>query len=92
MFYVVCINYSYKGCYLLILSSCWDGLFILVDGNKWDMFFVGVIVWCISDEFFMQNVKVVFNLKLCVSYGVIGNVGVLEYVILDYSCIGIIGF
>ena len=50
MSYVARINYSYKGRYLLTLSSRWDGSSILADGNKWDMFPAGAIAWRISDE------------------------------------------
>ena len=92
MSYVARINYSYKGRYLLTLSSRWDGSSILADGNKWDMFPAGAIAWRISDEPFMQNVKAVSNLKLRASYGVTGNAGASEYATLDYSRTGIIGF
>ena len=92
MSYVARLNYSYKGRYLLTLSSRWDGSSILAKGNQWDVFPAGAVAWRISDEAFMQNVEAVSNLKLRASYGVTGNAGAKEYATLDFSRTGVIGF
>ncbi len=92
MSYVARVNYSYKGRYLLTLSSRWDGSSIMADGNKWDVFPAGAIAWRVSDEAFMSGVKAVSNLKLRASYGVTGNSGAAEYATLDKSRTGIFGF
>ncbi len=92
MSYVARLNYSYKGRYLLSLSSRWDGSSMLADGNKWDVFPAGAIAWRISDEAFMKDIEQISNLKLRVSYGVTGNAGASEYATLDYSRTGIFGF
>ena len=92
MSYVGRLNYSYKGRYLLTLSSRWDGSSILAKGNQWDVFPAGAVAWRISDEAFMQDVKQISNLKLRASYGVTGNAGAKEYATLDFSRTGVIGF
>ena len=92
MSYVVRLNYSYKGKYLLTLSNRWDGASMLAAGNKWDSFPAVAAAWRISDENFMRNVDAVTNLKLRVSYGVTGNAGASEYGTLASSRTGIFGF
>ena len=92
MSYVARLNYSYKGRYLLTLSSRWDGSSMLAKGNQWDVFPAGAVAWRVSDEAFMQNVEAVSNLKLRASYGVTGNAGAKEYATLDFSRTGVIGF
>ena len=92
MSYVARLNYSYKGKYLLTVSSRWDGASMLAEGNKWDVFPAVAAAWRISDEGFMQNAHAVSNLKLRASYGVTGNAGAAEYATLDYSRTGIFGF
>ncbi len=92
MSYVARLNYSYKGKYLVTLSSRWDGSSMLADGNKWDVFPAGAVAWRISDEAFMKDIEQISNLKLRVSYGVTGNAGASEYATLDYSRTGIFGF
>ena len=79
MSYVLRLNYSFLGKYLLTLSNRWDGSSMLADGNQWDTFPAAAVAWRISDEAFMQNINWISNLKLRVGYGVTGNAGAEEY-------------
>lgn len=70
------LNYSYKGKYLLTVSSRWDGVSWLSEGNKWDVFPAAAIGWRLSEEGFLANTKEwLSNLKLRVGYGITGNSG-----------------
>ncbi len=73
------IHYTYKGKYLLTLTQRADGASRLATGNKWDYFPSAAVGWNISDEKFMDNMKVINNLKLRASYGVTGNYGIEVY-------------
>lgn len=73
------LNYSYKGKYLLTLTNRADGASRLSAGNKWATFPSVAAAWQIGDEGFMQNQKVVSDLKLRLSYGVAGNSGIAPY-------------
>ncbi|MDR0712050.1 MAG: TonB-dependent receptor [Prevotellaceae bacterium] len=74
MSYAARANYSYKGKYLLNVSSRWDGVSWFSEGHKWDVFPAAAVAWRISDEEFMSDTKSwLSNLKLRVSYGVTGN-------------------
>ena len=92
MSYAARLNYSYKGKYLLSISSRWDGASVLAEGNKWDVFPAAAAAWRISDEGFMQNQKTVSNLKLRASYGVTGNAAVSPYGTLAAARLGVFGF
>lgn len=72
------VNYSYKGKYLLTVSSRWDGVSQL--SNQWDVFPAGAVAWRISDEQFMDWSKSwLTNLKLRAGYGVSGNANINPY-------------
>ena len=92
MSYAARLNYSYKGKYLLSISSRWDGASVLADGNKWDVFPAAAAAWRISDENFMQNQKTISNLKLRASYGVTGNAAVAAYGTQAAARLGVFGF
>lgn len=72
----VCVNYDYNYCYMVFLVVCYDGIFKLFD-NCWG-FFLGIFVgWNVYEEVFFKDLKfveVVFLIKLCISYGLNGNV------------------
>ena len=85
MSYVARINYSYKGRYLLTVSSRWDGSSIMAPGHKWDVFPAAAVAWRISDEPFMANADKIDNLKLRVGYGVTGNAGADPYATLNFG-------
>ena len=72
--YVARINYTYKGKYLLTVSSRWDGSSKFLKGERWGMFPSAALAWRLSDEAFMESARSwVSNLKLRASYGVSGN-------------------
>lgn len=75
MSYVGRINYSYKGKYIVSVSSRWDGASHLSEGHKWDVFPGGSVAWRISDEPFFKNVHFVSNLKFRGGFGITGNSG-----------------
>lgn len=92
MSYVARLNYSFRGKYLLSVSSRWDGASVLAEGNKWDVFPAAAAAWRISDENFMQDQKTVSNLKLRASYGVTGNAAVSPYGTQAAARLGVFGF
>jgi len=65
--------YDYKGKYLLQASIRRDGSSAFGKNNKWGMFPSVSAGWNIDQEDFMQNAKVISNLKLRAGYGVSGN-------------------
>lgn len=73
------INYSFNEKYLLTLTGRSDGASQLAAGNKWAFFPSVAFAWRLIDESFLQNAKVLSNLKLRVSYGEVGNSTVNPY-------------
>lgn len=78
--YAFRFNYSYKGKYLLNVSTRWDGVSWFAEGNKWDSFPAVALAWRLSDEEWMEPLTDSWldNLKLRVGYGVTGNSGCLS--------------
>ena len=72
-------NYSYKDKYQLTLTGRADGSSKLAEGHKWAFFPSAAVAWRVSDEEFLRNVKPLSNLKLRLSYGVVGNDAVSPY-------------
>jgi TonB-linked SusC/RagA family outer membrane protein len=71
--YIGRINYNYRQKYLLELLGRYDGSYLYAPDNRWG-FFSGISGgWRISQEPFFQNVKLVNDLKLRVSYGETGS-------------------
>lgn len=79
MSYAGRINYSYKGRYLLTVTSRTDAASVLAEHHKWQTFPSVAAGWRISDERFMQNAHAVTNLKLRASYGISGNAAIQAY-------------
>lgn len=77
--YLARINYSYGGRYLLGLTGRVDGSSKFGKGNKYGFFPSASAAWRISEEPFMKKVKAISNLKLRVSYGIVGNEGIPAY-------------
>lgn len=78
------INYSYKDRYLLEGNLRYDGSSRFADGHRWGLFPSVSAGWRIAEESFWKNSslsKTVDNLKLRLSYGVLGNqnIGVYPY-------------
>ncbi|MBC9794986.1 SusC/RagA family TonB-linked outer membrane protein [Sinomicrobium weinanense] len=73
------VNYDIGGKYLFQASLRADGSSRLAQGNKWN-YFPGLSAgWRISEEPFMENVKMVNDLKIRASYGEVGNTSVDPY-------------
>ena len=73
------VNYTFNGKYLLQATLRADGSSRLAEGSKWTNFPGLSAGWRIVDESFMSNVKVISDLKLRASYGVVGNTSVDPY-------------
>ncbi|HNP22598.1 MAG TPA: TonB-dependent receptor [Panacibacter sp.] len=73
------VNYNIKDKYLFTLTGRSDGSSKFAEGNKYGFFPSGAFAWRISKEKFMDNVKDISDLKLRLSYGVIGNQAIAPY-------------
>ena len=74
------IMYDYDSRYLFTASYRNDGSSKLAIGHKWDVFPSLSAGWRISSERFMQDVKLINDLKLRVGWGQTGNEsGISEY-------------
>lgn len=72
-------NYNYDDRYLLTVSYRQDGSSKFGKDNKWAGFPSAAAAWKISSESFMENVKLISDLKLRFSYGKTGNQGIGSY-------------
>ncbi|MFB2119111.1 TonB-dependent receptor [Parapedobacter sp. 2B3] len=72
-------NYSFNDKYQLTLTGRADGSSKLATGHQWAFFPSAAIAWRVSEEDFLREAKALSNLKLRVSYGVVGNDAVAPY-------------
>lgn len=77
------VNYDYKGRYLFSASVRRDGSSNFGPGNKFAVFPAFSFGWNISDEAFMESVRMVSNLKLRASFGQTGNQNVPAFAYLQ---------
>lgn len=77
--YIGRVNYTFNDKYLFTLTGRIDGSSKFSEGNKYGYFPSGAFAWRVSKEDFMQNMEAVSDLKLRVSYGVIGNQAIPPY-------------
>ncbi len=77
--YIGRFHYSYDDRYLLTFTGRVDGSSKFGTNNKYGFFPSVGGAWRISEENFMKDVKAVSNLKLRLSYGVVGNAGIAPY-------------
>ncbi len=73
------VIYGFQDKYILTLTSRWDGASQLSEGNKWDFFPSAAIAWRMGDEDFIKNTGFISDMKLRVSYGLVGNSAVAPY-------------
>ena len=76
------ITYDYKKKYLLSINLRRDGLSALAEGNKFGNFGGAAAGWNIYEEGFFKKSslsKVIGNLKIRASYGVVGNSEIGDY-------------
>ena len=77
--YLARINYTYDSRYLLTFTGRSDGSSKFGTSNKWGFFPSVAGSWNISNEAFMQQQKVISNLRLRVGYGIAGNQNIPNY-------------
>lgn len=67
------VNYAYADKYLASVSYRRDGSSVFGANTKYGNFYAGSLGWNVSKEDFLQDSKIISNLKFRVSYGVTGN-------------------
>lgn len=67
------INYVRESKYLFTLTARADGSSRFGQDNKWGFFPSGAIGWNVSQERFLEDSKLISNLKVRASYGLTGN-------------------
>lgn len=66
-------QYSYLDRYILNMSVRHDGSSRLAKGRKWATFPSVAAAWRINEESFLRDVDQISNLKIRISYGMVGN-------------------
>ncbi|NJN24789.1 MAG: TonB-dependent receptor [Cyclobacteriaceae bacterium] len=77
--YLARINYSYADKYLFSASGRYDGSSRFGENNKYAFFPSASAGWVVSNEAFMENLDFLSQLKIRVSYGVVGNQSIPLY-------------
>ncbi len=77
--YMARINYAFDDRFLLTITGRADGSSRLAPGNKWHNYPAVSAGWNITNESFMNRLKVVDNLKLRAGYGQTSNQSVAPY-------------
>jgi len=67
------INYSLMDRYLLTASVRADGSSKFREDQQWGNFPSASLAWRLTEETFMQNISIINNLKLRISYGITGS-------------------
>lgn len=77
--YISRLHYSFDDRYLFTFTGRVDGSSKFGDNHKYGFFPSGAFAWRLSEEKFMEGARAVSNLKLRLSYGVVGNAGIAPY-------------
>ncbi|MCB0651759.1 MAG: TonB-dependent receptor [Saprospiraceae bacterium] len=72
-------NYSFDNKYLFTVTLRADGSSKFGANNKWGYFPSGSFAWRISSEKFLDNVEAIYDLKLRLGYGEVGNQAIGNY-------------
>lgn len=72
-------NYSLMSKYLLTFTGRLDGSSKFGENNKYAFFPSAALAWRVSQEDFLQNNRLISNLKLRTSYGLTGNSEIPPY-------------
>ena len=72
-------NYGFNNKYLLTFTMRADGSSKFGPNNRWGYFPSGSIAWRISNEKFMKNLPAVYDMKLRIGYGEVGNQAIANY-------------
>lgn len=67
------VNYTLFDKFLITASIRADGSSKFQEGNQWGYFPSAAVVWKVTDESFMESLETINNLRLRVSYGVVGS-------------------
>ncbi|MEH0152774.1 SusC/RagA family TonB-linked outer membrane protein [Limibacter armeniacum] len=84
-------NYDYKSKYLLTVTGRYDGSSKLADGNNWKFFPSAAVAWKVHQENVAQDIEILSELKLRVSYGQTGNDNIPSFLVsgnldkIDYN-------
>ena len=73
MSYFTRVSYNYKGKYLFTGTLRREGSSRFSVNNRWGVFPALGLGWIISREGFLKNSKIISNLKLRFSWGIVGN-------------------
>ena len=73
------VNYSFRDKYLFTVSGRSDGASVLAPGHQWDFFPSAALAWKLQQEKFLNSASWINELKLRLSYGVVGNSAVNPY-------------
>ncbi|MDX2305160.1 MAG: SusC/RagA family TonB-linked outer membrane protein [Microscillaceae bacterium] len=66
-------KYEYDNRYFVDFTLRTDGHSRFGSQSRWGTFYAGSVAWRITSESFMENISFIDDLKLRVSYGVVGN-------------------
>ena len=67
--------FSYYDKYLLTLTMRYDGSSKLAPGHQWHSFPSGALALKVSNESFLKDNATIYNLKLRLGWGLVGNQG-----------------
>jgi TonB-linked SusC/RagA family outer membrane protein len=67
------LNNIYDNKYSVTFTARYDGSSKFGPGNKWALFPSGAVSWKLKEEDFLKDADAISDLKLRVSYGVVGN-------------------
>lgn len=73
------VNYNFGQKYFLQASIRRDGISALPEANRYGLFPGASVGWTISKESFMQDLKIISDLKVRGSYAEVGNVNIGNY-------------
>lgn len=79
------LNYQYMQKYMITLTARRDGSSVFAKENKYATFPAVSLGWIISDEPFIEDVKIIDLLKLRLSQGSVGNEAIAPYQSLSTS-------
>lgn len=76
------VNYSFDDKYLLTANFRADGSSVFGPNNRWGYFPSVSVGWKVSKEKFLEDSKYISDLKLRMSYGIVGNDQITNYAYL----------
>ncbi|MGK7391020.1 MAG: SusC/RagA family TonB-linked outer membrane protein [Candidatus Cyclobacteriaceae bacterium M2_1C_046] len=73
------VNYGFQDKYLVTLTMRADGSSKFGPENKWGYFPSGSIAWRVKNESFMEPISAIYDMKIRVGYGEVGNQAIPNY-------------